>query len=156
MRITHGETRNKHGQATRLYGVWKNMKTRCYNKNSLSYIWYGARGIGICKEWDDYSTFAKWARSHGYKQGLQIDRKRNNENYSPSNCRFVTPLINSNNKRRSPSFKFGTSKRRNKFVAQIRMNGKTVQLGTFDNFEKAKQSYISAHELKMANLEPHD
>jgi len=152
MKTKHGEATKKHGQ-TRLYGVWKNMRTRCNNKNSPSYVWYGARGIRICKEWDDYSVFAAWARSHGYQEGLQIDRKRNNENYSPSNCRFVTPLVNSNNKRRSPEFKFGTSKRRNKFVAQIRMNGRIVQLGTFDSFKNAKNAYIEAHKLKMDQLE---
>ena len=32
----------------KLYNVWKNMKSRCYDKNSDRYYTYGARGIKIC------------------------------------------------------------------------------------------------------------
>ena len=30
---------------------------------------------------------------------MQLDRKDNNKGYSPDNCRFVTPKVNSRNKR---------------------------------------------------------
>lgn len=71
------------------------MKTRCYNKNSLEYSNYGGRGITVCKEWkDDFKSFYDWAMSHGYKEGLTIDRIDNNGNYEPNNCQWLTKSEN--------------------------------------------------------------
>ncbi len=82
-----------------LYQVWQDMKQRCTNPNNKYYDRYGGRGIKVCQEWsDEYEPFYLWAISHGYKQGLQIDRKDNDGNYSPSNCQWVTPKQNTNNR----------------------------------------------------------
>ncbi|MGI6615751.1 MAG: hypothetical protein ACOX30_07040 [Dethiobacteria bacterium] len=46
----------------RLYNVWWNMKERCYNKNSISYKYYGGRGIKVYSTWrEDFITFYLWA-----------------------------------------------------------------------------------------------
>jgi len=83
---------------TLLYKVWQMMKDRCNNPKAQSYKYYGGRGITVCPEWERSSaTFLKWAISHGYKQGLSIDRKDNNGDYEPSNCRFVTSRSNLRN-----------------------------------------------------------
>ena len=97
----HGNT--IHGEAkTRLYKLWKNIKTRCYNKNRKQYKDYGGRGIIICPEWtNDYTVFKDWALSNGYTEGLQINRINNNGNYEPSNCNFVTRLENNRNQRKT-------------------------------------------------------
>lgn len=69
----------------------------------MAYHRYGGRGIKICDEWNDsYEAFAAWARDNGYADDLQIDRIDNDGNYEPSNCRFVTPRANSNNRSVSP------------------------------------------------------
>jgi len=97
--ITH------HGRYDRLYGVWCNMKNRCYNKNVRSYKDYGARGIQACEEWShDYAAFRDWAMSHGYdplaKYGAcTIDRINVDGNYCPSNCRWVGMNVQNVNKR---------------------------------------------------------
>lgn len=71
------------------------MKERCYNPNRDSYNHYGARGISMCDEWrNDFTAFEKWARENGFREDLQIDRIDNDGNYEPSNCRFVSPAIN--------------------------------------------------------------
>lgn len=41
--------------------IFSGMVRRCYNKESKDFKWYGDKGIGICKEWqDDPEQFSQW------------------------------------------------------------------------------------------------
>lgn len=93
--------RTKHGLHKHpLYKTWIGIKDRCHNQNSTSYKKYGARGIKVEKIWrEDFSKFFEWATNNGWSSNLQLDRKNNSKNYSPSNCRWVTCKVNCNNKR---------------------------------------------------------
>lgn len=76
---------------TRLYGIFGNMKQRCYNPNNPKYSSYGGRGITICKEWmEDFQKFYDWSMANGYRDDLTIDRIKGTKGYSPDNCRWVT------------------------------------------------------------------
>lgn len=89
----------KHGDKdTRLYKIWKSMRERCTTPSQNRYKNYGAKGIRVCKEWDDYTAFKEWALSHGYTNELSIDRIDVNGNYEPSNCRWATAKQQANNK----------------------------------------------------------
>ena len=96
-----GCNKNKiHGESkTKLYNVWKAMKQRCSNPNYKQYKDYGGRGITICPEWtNDYTKFKDWALNNGYTKGLQINRIENDGNYEPSNCEWITPAKNAQNR----------------------------------------------------------
>lgn len=77
------------------------MLCRCRCPTKREYKNYGARGITVCQEWEDYATFRIWALANGYVPSLELDRKNNDEGYSPENCRFVTHMVNNRNTRRS-------------------------------------------------------
>ena len=92
---------DRHGKTgTRLYSIWRNIKTRCRNKNNRYYENYGARGIDMCDEWyGDFMAFHNWAMANGYGPGLTLDRKSNELGYNPDNCRWVSYKQQANNRR---------------------------------------------------------
>ena len=84
----------------RLYRIWSNMKSRCYNPNSKNYKYYGNKGITVFKQWkNNYIIFNIWALCHGYKDNLTIDRRDNDKDYNPENCRWITMAEQAHNRK---------------------------------------------------------
>jgi hypothetical protein len=71
-----------------LYGVWKSMRNRCNNERHKQYPGYGGRGIRVCRRWASFQAFLTDMGPR--PPGLSLERKKNNEGYSPNNCMWAT------------------------------------------------------------------
>lgn len=85
-----------HWYSERLEKIFYRMRSRCHNKSSKDYRFYGAKGIRVCDEWLNHpQLFNDWAIQNGYRENLTIDRIDSNKNYCPENCRWITREQNS-------------------------------------------------------------
>lgn len=96
------ETNSTHGQSrTPLYGVYCTMLARCYNPNSQRYVLYGGRGIKVCARWRGHNGFLNFVSDMGPRPSNKhsVERKNNDQSYSPQNCKWSTQKEQSINRR---------------------------------------------------------
>jgi hypothetical protein len=86
MNTTHGHLRSYH--ATPEYVAWRGMLARCYLPRSYGFLWYGGKGIRVCKRWQ--TDFAAFLTDVGPKPGphMMLSRKDKDDDYRPGNCEW--------------------------------------------------------------------
>lgn len=79
----------------KLYHIWANIKTDCYNPKGKGYEYTGAKGIKLQEDWHKFKNFLLWAQNKGYTEDntenirYYIKRKDLNKDYDEINC-FIT------------------------------------------------------------------
>jgi hypothetical protein len=145
--ITHGLS------YTREYKMWVNIKQRCFNKKSKSYVNYGHRGILMQENWinniEEFITYIKtienydkWISDNSYS----IDRIKNDIGYVEGNLRFTDKSTQVYNTRLRVDNKYGIKgvsfdKRRNKYTLRVGIK----HIGMFKSIEEcevARKNYI--------------
>lgn len=94
-----GNPNYRHGfNGTPTFQSWVDMRQRCYNPHNKDYKDYGRRGIRVSPRWQFFENFLEDMGPR--PKGKTLDRIKGNESYSKFNCRWATPLEQSQNRRR--------------------------------------------------------
>lgn len=137
----------------RLKSIYKGIKQRCYYEKRKDYRYYGGKGIKMCDEWkNNRNSFIEWALNNGYEDCLTIDRIDNNGDYEPSNCKWEQSRKNLSkqthngitNKIDVVGVYKDESRKKKRFRAHIKINGKSIYLGGFETLEEASMARTNA------------
>lgn len=151
--VTNNCVTNKY---TRLYNIWKGMKHRVHSKDEHRSNSYADKGITVCKEWQSFDNFKDWALANNYTDSATIDRRDNDGNYEPSNCRWTDTLTQMANTRQliasnTSGYRGVSQTPYGVFDSYITVNKKRTHLGYYDTAleaAKARDTYVIKNNLE--------
>ena len=137
-----------HGMSNlREYRTWSDIKTRCYNPKRKRYRNYGGRGIKVCDRW--LESFENFYKDMGPRPSEEhsIDRIDVDGDYCPENCRWTTHRVQATNKTvENKTGYLGVHKRNNAYRAETKIDGKKIQLGSYETSHQAAIAYDNKYE----------
>jgi hypothetical protein len=131
---------------------YKAMKARCCNSSHMAFSKYSSLPTPICSRWleDEPQGFINFIEDMGERpDGMTLDRIDPCLGYSKENCRWTSYEVqnfNISKKENNTSGRTGVywNKNLSKWLAYIRLEGKSRHLGYFIDFEDAVKARESA------------
>lgn len=134
--------------------AWSSMMDRCYGeKTQMKQPTY--LGCSVHPDWLNFQNFAKWyTENEYYGLGYHLDKDilfAGNKEYSSDKCVLVPKAINnllidSGASRGEHPIGVSFYTERNKFAAELKIDGKRTVIGYFDCPNEAYQAYKTAKE----------
>jgi hypothetical protein len=132
------------------YSTWYGMIKRCYSEIALKKKPAYA-GCSVCDEWLTFTSFRNWMLEQDWN-GKHLDKdiiKPGNKVYSPDTCCFVTVAVNNlilTNPKSRGKYAIGVhyDKRRRRYQASIKVNGKNTNIGRYTTEAEAAKAYREA------------
>jgi hypothetical protein len=102
----HGEARHK--KRTPEWIIWWGMISRCKYPTHVSYKYYGANGIVVCRRWTGRDGYKNFLKDMGRRPTPDhtIDRINSKKNYTPSNVRWIHKNKQNSNKKNTLMVEF--------------------------------------------------
>lgn len=120
-----------------LYVIWRSMITRCESPSFPQWADYGGRGISVCDRWR--KSFPAFVKDMGERPiGCQLDRKDNDGNYDPDNCKWSTRTEQQRNRRTT---------------VKVTIDGHQYLLAELASLSKLKPDTIAGRARKGLTLE---
>ena len=133
------------------YRYWHDMLRRAYDPE-YSKLYPTYEGVTVCDEWLKLSNFIAWMNQFEF-EGKNLDKDLifpTNKLYSPENCCFILPKINSfltsiKTQTDTNNLPSGVRwhKTHQKYHVQISVNNKSVHLGYFTDVNEAEIRYLT-------------
>lgn len=109
------------------YWLYASMKKRCYCETFKAYHCYGGRGIRVCERWLEPRGvgFRNFLKDMGPRpEGLTLERRDTDGDYTPSNCVWATMKDQGNNRRNNIRITFnGETKTATQWAHAIGLRG---------------------------------
>lgn len=131
------------------YRTWNNMLSRCYGVNKY-------KSCSVKSNWLYLSDFKGWMEKQNW-QGNHLDKDLlfpGNKIYGDDTCVFVDAEVNSfviEKPKKGLPMGCTFSLRKNKYVSFISINGKSKNLGYFDDPFQAHEAWLS-EKIKLAKV----
>jgi hypothetical protein len=145
----------KHGHCPKqkrspTYTSWSSMLSRTRAKRGRHHAEYVLRGITVCR-WSE--SFENFLADMGPRPSSRhsIDRKNNDGNYEPGNCRWATARQQQLNHRRPWTETSGVRwiARLKKWSVMLKILGKSTYLGLYTNLDEAKRVARAGHKAAV-------
>jgi hypothetical protein len=95
-------------ESKQLRDIHQQMVNRCTKPSHCQYKNYGGRGIRVCDRWIGKEGFRSFCQDMGPRPAKHsLDRKENDGDYCPENCRWADHKTQQRNKRNSRRLKNG-------------------------------------------------
>jgi hypothetical protein len=129
--------------------TYDSVRARCGLHSTLPASWtnYAEIGVELCERWKkSYKNFVADMGLRPSKR-MTLDRIDNALGYFKENCRWASYFVQQYNKAKKPKNYHFDGTHSKKWVVSFQVEGKTINMGRFDDEATAKKVAKGAHRL---------